>query len=76
MQAKNAKNKRAFNKAISWLKKHNEAVDLQAKADDAGDVKASGRYDIKAENTYNKFLEAMDELPKYEQDRIYKSELY
>lgn len=76
MEAKNPKTKAAFNKAISWLKKHNEAVDQQGAAEDAGDTKAIAKYDAKAENTYNRFLEAMDDLPKYEQDRIYKSELY
>ena len=76
LQAKNKKHQGKFNKALSWLIKYNSFNDLRNIAEGDGNEKEYNRFDKKCENSYDKFLDYMEELPKYEQNKIYKSELY
>ncbi len=76
IQAKNKKHQANFNRALSWLIKYNSFNDIRNIADGDGDEKEYNRVNKKCENSYDKFLDYMEELPKYEQNKIYKSELY
>lgn len=78
MVAKNSINNRAFNRAISWLKKHNEFDRLRNEIDGefGDDSKQYERINRKCETSFDKYLDACDELPSYEVKRIEKSELY
>jgi len=76
MKAINPKNQALVNKAIQWLEKHNAFNDQRNIADDIGDEKAYNKLDKKCESSYDKFLEYMEELPKNQQNLIYKSDLY
>jgi hypothetical protein len=76
LQAKNKKHQTNFKKALSWLIKHNSFNDLRDIAEGEGNLKQYDKINKKCENSYDKFLDYMEELPKYEQNKIYKSELY
>ena len=75
-KAKNKANQSNFKKAIEWLKRYNEFDDFRNNADGEGDEKAYNKWDKKCENSFDKYLSYCDELPKYEVNRIEKSELY
>jgi hypothetical protein len=75
-KAVNQKNQKLFNKSIKLLIRYNELNDLRDRAGDNDDEKSYKKYDRMCEVTYDKFLDSMDALPKYEQKRIYDSELY
>lgn len=70
MEAINPKNTKAFNKAVKYLTKYNELNDLRSAAEDADDVKTFRQLDRKCSAAFDKYLEACDELPKYEIARI------
>ena len=76
MKAINPKNQALVNKAISWLTKHNEYNDKRTLAYDNDNIVAAVQLDKKCEQSYDKFLEYMEELPKNQQELIYKSDLY
>ena len=76
MKAINKKHQGTMTKAIAWLIKYNDFNDQRNICDDNDDEKGFRKFDKKCESSYDKFLEYMDELPKREQVRIYKSELY
>ena len=76
MKAKHPKNNKAFNNAIKYLKKYNEANDLRDLADNNGDDKLYRKYDRQCEVIFDKYEDWCYELPKYEVKRIEKSELY
>jgi|14_taG_2_1085336.scaffolds.fasta_scaffold39518_2 hypothetical protein len=76
LQAKNKKHQVNFKRAINWLIKYNSFNDLRNIAEGDGNEKEYNRINKKCENSYDKFLDYMEELPKYEQNKIYKSELY
>lgn len=76
LQAKNKKHQTNFKKAINWLIKYNSFNDIRNIAEGDGNEKEYNRVNKKCENSYDKFLDYMEELPKYEQNKIYKSELY
>jgi hypothetical protein len=76
LQAKNKKHQANFKKAINWLIKYNSFNDIRNIAEGDGNEKEYNRVNKKCENSYDKFLDYMEELPKYEQNKIYKSELY
>ncbi len=76
LQAKNKKHQANFKKALSWLIKYNTYNDLRNIAEGDGNEKEYNRINKKCENSYDKFLDYIEELPKYEQNKIYKSELY
>lgn len=78
MEAQKAINKKAFNQAVSWITKHNE-FDRQRNEIDSeyGDDCAKFRaIDRKCESSFDKYLEACEELPAYEVKRIQTSNLY
>tara|TARA_R110002020_G_scaffold249170_1_gene463094 strand:- start:62 stop:298 length:237 start_codon:yes stop_codon:yes gene_type:complete len=78
MQAKVKKNQAALNRAIKWLTKHNEHDTERNRIDSelGEDCKQWRAINRKCETSFDKYLEACDELPKYEVERIEKSELY
>tara|TARA_R110000822_G_scaffold156605_1_gene296385 strand:+ start:489 stop:719 length:231 start_codon:yes stop_codon:yes gene_type:complete len=76
MKAINPKNQSIVNKAVNWLEKHNKADDLRNIADSDGNEKEFKKYDKECENTFNKYLEYMSELPKNQQKAIEISDLY
>lgn len=70
------KNQSNLNKAIQWLEKYNKANDLRNMSDDEGNEKLFIKHEKACEHSYNKFLEYMEELPKSQQNKVYKSNLY
>lgn len=75
------KNQSMVNKAVNWLIKYNEfntqrdfiSDNLECEEDEYKEWKSINR---KCENSFDKYLDYMSELPKREQTQIYKSELY
>jgi len=63
----NAKNKVLFNKALDSLNKYYQLNDLREKANDDDDKKAYKKYDKMCQNQFDKHLNFLYELPKYEQ---------
>jgi len=76
IEAIKSKNQGKVNRAVNWLLKYNTANDNRNDADDNGNEKMYDKYDKVCEKTFDKFLDAMWHLPKYEQTKIYKSKLY
>jgi len=76
MKAINPKNQSIVNKAISWLEKHNKANDLRNIADGDGNEKEFKKHDKECENTFNKYLDCVSELPKNQQKAIESSDFY
>ena len=78
MEAINSKHQVTVNRAIQWLVKHNEANDNRDLESDTNgeDTKEFKKIDRLCEKTFDKFLDYMSELPKREQQAIYKSDLY
>ena len=72
----NPKNQGLVNKACKWLVKHNNYNRLRDIADGSGDLKAYNKYDQKCQDSFNKFLEYLEDLPKGQQKAIEKSDLY
>jgi hypothetical protein len=70
--AKTKKNQSNLNKAIEWGLKHNAANDMRNRADDNGDLKAYKAANKLCENTFEKYLDYLSELPKSEQKRVEK----
>jgi hypothetical protein len=64
------------NKAIKWLVKYNEQNTLRDQADDNGDERLYRQLDRKCADSFDKYLELVNELPKRERLRIEKSPLY
>lgn len=76
MTAINPKNQKQVNKAIKYLTDHN-AYDLKRnEAEGNDDMKAYKKYDRLCESTFDKYLDAIEFLPKNQVDAIMKSELY
>lgn len=73
---KNKANYSQTKKAIDWLIKHNEANRLRDIADGDGDMKAYDKAERQCERTFDKYLDAIDELPNYQVKLIEKSNLY
>lgn len=75
------KNQTIVNKAVNWLIKHNEynsqrdliSDNLECEEWESKEWKSINR---KCENSFDKYLEYLSELPKREQQQIEKSELY
>ncbi len=69
------------NKATQWLEKHNAFNTERDRIEDSlegypDEDTAWRRINKKCEDSFDKYLFYMDELPKREQDQITKSELY
>ena len=81
MKAKIKANQSNLNKAISWLAKHNafniqrDIIENNLECDE-WDSKEWRRINKKCEDSFEKYEEYCDELPKYEVAKIEKSELY
>ena len=75
------KNQTLVNKAVNWLVKHNEyntqrdfiSDNLECEEWESKEWKQINK---KCENSFDKYLEYFDELPKREQQQIEKSKLY
>ena len=76
MKAKHPKNNKSFNNAIKWLLKYNKANSLRDIAIDSDDQKSYKKYDRVCVTAFDKYTEWCFELPKYEVNRIERSELY
>lgn len=76
MQSKTVKNKVLFNKVVKALNNYNLLNNLRDEAYNNGDDKEFKKLDNKCLNAFDKYLELLNELPKYEQTRIEKSDLY
>ena len=76
LKEKKQTNQKKVNRAIKWLLVHNNLNNLRDIYEGEGNEKEYNKVNRKCENTFDKFLEAMEELPKYEQKNIYKSNLY
>ena len=63
LQAKNKKHQANFKKAINWLIKYNSFNDIRNIAEGDGNEKEYNRVNKKCENSYDKFLDYMEELP-------------
>jgi hypothetical protein len=73
MKAINPKNQSLVNKAISWLVKYERYNDLRDIADGDGDDKAYKAADKLCQNSWDKYLGYMEELPKNQQKAIEKA---
>ena len=76
LKSKKPANQKKVNRAIKWLLAHNNLNNLRDIYEGEGNEKEYNKVNRKCENTFDKFLEAMEELPKYEQKNIYNSNLY
>jgi hypothetical protein len=70
MTAKNKNNQSLFNRCITALNKYNSLNDLRDKADNEGNEKEVKKYNRLCENSFDKYLDYLYQLPKYEQNRI------
>jgi len=76
MKATTSKNQSLLNRVVKALVKYN-SLNLQRDiADNEGDDKLINKLHKQCENAWDKFTTLMEELPKYEQNRIEKSDLY
>jgi hypothetical protein len=76
MQSKTVKNKVLFNKVIKALNNYNMLNNLRDLAYNNGEDKEFKKLDNKCLKAFDKYLDLLNELPKYEQTRIEKSDLY
>lgn len=76
MQAINPKNQKQLNKALKYLQAHNAADLLRNEAEGNDDLKAFRKYDRLCESTFEKYLEAIEYLPKNQIEAIQKSVFY
>lgn len=82
VEAKNPKNQSRVNRAMKHLEKYNilnderDMVENSLDVDCVEDSKEWRRVNKRCEDVWDKFLTALEELPKGEQSRITKSELY
>lgn len=76
MKAKKIKNQSLLNKVIKALEKYNALNNLRDKADNEGNEREYKKLNNQCEKSFDKYLELLNELPKYEQKRIENSELY
>jgi len=76
LKAKKQTNQKKVNRAINCLIVHNNLSNLRDIYEGEGNEKMFNYVNRKCENTFDAFLEAMEELPKYEQKNIYNSNLY
>ena len=76
LQAIKSKNQGKVNRAVNWSIKYNTANDMRNEADGDGNEKMYNKYNTICEKAYDKYLDAMWHLPKYEQKHIEKSKFY
>lgn len=76
LQAIKPKNQGKVNRALNWLIKYNDFNNQRNIADGDGNEREFNRLDKKCLNTWDKFSEYLEELPKYEQNQILKSKFY
>lgn len=72
MMAKKKQNQTNFKKAIYHGMRYNEIVNLAFRAGDMGDEKLQRKLERQQEMAFDKHLEFMNQLPKYEQARVEK----
>lgn len=70
MKAINQKNQAKFNKCLKALNKYYSLNNMRDNADGNGDEKLFNKLDRQCSNAFDKYLELLSELPKYEQKRI------
>lgn len=64
--AKNKKNQTLINRALRYLEQYYEYNEIRDKAEDLGDKKLYNQMDKKCEFIFNRYLETLEQLPKYE----------
>jgi len=72
IQAINPKNQSLVNRAVKYLQKYYELNDLRNVADDNGAEKELKKYNRMCEDVFDKYLDALAELPKGQQQIIDK----
>ena len=72
IKAINTKNQSLVNKAVKYLQKYYELNDLRNVADDNGAEKELKKYNRMCEDVFDKYLDALAELPKGQQQIIDK----
>jgi len=70
--AKSKQNQRNLTQAIFHGMRYNELVNLSQEAENNGDDKLQRKYERMQSAAFDKHLEALYELPKYEQKRVEK----
>jgi len=70
LTAKTRANQSTLNKAISWGRKYNQVVDAINLAEDAGDERKARLLRRKEEEIYDRYVNYLEELPKYEQRKV------
>ena len=76
ISAINKKNQKAVNKAVKLLIAYNQLNDLRNLADDDCNQKLIEKLDNKCSNAWDKYNDAIYDLPKREIEQIEKSDLY
>ena len=76
MKAKTSKNQSLLNKVVKSLTKYNDLNNQRDIADNDGDDKMVSKLNRMCENSWDKYSKFFQELPKYEQKNIEKSDLY
>ena len=76
MKAKTKLNQSLLNRVVKALVKYNALNNQRDIADNDGDDKMVTKLNNKCENSWDKYQELLQDLPKYEQKRIEKSDLY
>lgn len=72
----NKKHQSKVNRATAWLIKYNAFNNQRDIADGNDDEKMYRKYDRLCQNSFDKYLWILDELPKREKINIEKSEIY
>lgn len=70
LKAKVKKHQTNINKALYYGVRYNEANNLRDKASDVDDTKAYNKFDRQCEVIFDKYINYLNELPKYEQTRV------
>jgi hypothetical protein len=73
LTAKVKKNQTTLNRCVKALTRHNHLSDLRNLADDRDDFKTLKKLDRMCQSSFDKYLDYLYELPKYEQVRIEKA---
>lgn len=76
MKALNPKNQSKLNKVVKALTRYNELNDARGVAENNDDERLERKLNRQCESAWDKYLEYMDELPKYQQKLVENSTLY
>ena len=76
MKALNPKNQKQLNKVVKALTRYNQLNDARGVAENNDDEKLERKLNRQCESAWDKYMDYMAELPKYQQKLVENSTLY